>query len=261
MKFRSIIALLCVAFLSSTVTTNAQRFKEAEKTFQLNADGKVYIDTYKGEIKIETWDKPEVHVYAKMVPDESGFMGTSPKKQLERVDVEFDSSPDELEIKSAYEKDHSWFGNNTLALVNYEIQMPKTASLKIKDYKSETKINGVHSAIELETYKGEVHVKDLAGSIDLETYKGEIDVAFSKLTNNSSFDTYKGEIEITVPKNTSFTVDADLDRKADLNTNLGLEDRGNRKKHGGYEFTKDINGGGSVIKISSGKGEIRLYER
>ncbi len=263
MKIKSAILLLCFFLMTWINNTPAQDFKEVDKTFQIDKNGEVKLDTYKGDVTIETWDKAEVHVYAKMIPDDSGnwFGSTDPEEQLENVDVDLDASANYVKITSDYRKSHSWFGEGTRALVNYKIQMPKTAKLNVKDYKSEIKITGVQSAINFETYKGETTVYGLVGSIDLETYKGQVRVEFSKLTDNCRFDTYKGEIKISLPKNTAFTVDADFGRRTDFNSDFNIETVSSHEKRHDYNFRREVNGGGPEIKLSSNKGEISLYER
>lgn len=262
MKIKSTILLLFVFALMLTSNTKAQNFKEVEKSFRLEKDGKVTIDTYKGEVKIEIWDKPEVHVYAKIIPDNSnGFGSTPPKKQLSCVTVEFDTSPNSVRIESRYKKNNSWFGNDIRAFVNYKIQMPRTALLKISDYKSETNISGLQSSINLETYKGEVKVTDFTGAIDLETYKGEVDINFIKLTGNSSFETYKGEISVSLPKSSAFSIDGDFGKKVDFHSAFDIDKDSYEHGHDDYNIRKDINGGGPTINFSSEKGKIELLEK
>lgn len=260
MKIKSIILLLGISLIAMNFLY-AQDFKEVEKTFKLDKNGTVNIDTYKGEIFIETWEKDEVYVYAKMIPDDGGFWSTKPAKQLSRVDVQFDSSPNTLYIESKYKKNNSWFGSDTRAFVNYKIKMPRTAKLNVKDYKSESHISGIESSINFETYKGEVNISELNGSIDLETYKGEIDVHFSQIKDNCSFETYKGEINISLPKSSSFSVDADLGRKTDFYSGFNIEEDSYKRSRKEYNIKKDVNGGGPTIHITSSKGRIELIEK
>ncbi len=261
MKIKSIILILGISLIAMNFQY-AQDFKEIEKTFKIDMTGEVTIETYKGEIKIETWDKAEVHVYAQMVPDDGGgFWSTKPEKQLAHVDVELDASSNSVRIESKYRKSNSWFGSNTRAFVNYKIQMPKTARLNINDYKSETFISGLQSTINFETYKGEVKIIDLSGSIDLETYKGEIDVRFDRINGNCSFDTYKGEINISLPKSSAFSVDADFGKKTDFYSSFDIDRDSYKKNRKDYNIRKDINGGGPTIRLSSDKGKIELHEK
>lgn len=255
----SIITVLAIILLLGINQIKAQDFKEVEKTFSLEKNGKVRIDTYKGEIVIETWDRDEVHVYAKIEPDgDGGFFSTKPKRQIESVRVEFNTSPGSVEIESVYRNNDSWFGSNTRALVNYKIKMPKYARLEIKDYKSETDISGLQAPIKLYTYKGEVRVLNLRGSIDLETYKGEVDVRFSDLTGDSSFDTYKGEIKITLPKETTFSINADFGRKTDFYSSFNIGENSQKNNRKDYGISEDVNGGGPEVRLSSKKGRFEL---
>ena len=258
----SIITLLTIIMLFGVSQIQAQDFKEVEKTFQLDKNGKVRVDTYKGEIVIETWDKDEVHVYAKIEPDgDGGFFSTKPKRQIESVRVEFDASPGSVEIESVYRNNDSWFGSNTRALVNYKIKMPKSARLEIKDYKSQTDISGLQATIKLYTYKGEVRVVNLNGSIDLETYKGEVDVRFSNITGNSRFDTYKGEIKITLPENAGFSINGEFGKRTDFYSSFDIKEDSQRKNRKDYSVKGEINGGGPRIELSSKKGRFELIKK
>jgi len=262
MKIKSAILLLCIFLFAGMNNLSAQDFKEVEKTFQIDKDGEVSINTYKGEIRIETWDKAEVYVYAKMIPDDSGdFWGTDPEKQLDRVEVEIDASSNSVDIESSYRKSSSWFGSDTRAFVNYKIKMPKTARLNVKDYKSESHIAGLQSSVRFETYKGEVKIADLSGPLNLETYKGEVDVRFSKLTGDCRFETYKGEISISLPKSTAFSVDADFGRRTDFYSNFDIENGSYKKSCKEYNIRKDVNGGGPEIRLTSNKRRFENLEK
>ena len=256
MKSKLSLIVLFVFFGLSIVT--AQDFKEFRKSFNINKTGEVILDTYKGKVTIEPSGSDVVEVYARIEPDRGGFLSTSEKKQLENATVLFDASSNSVKIKSEYKHNDSWFGSNTMALVFYTIKMPKTASLKVKDYKSDCDISGIESSIEFETYKGRVKVRDLTGSINLETYKGEVDVKFAKLTGNSKFDTYKGDISVTLPKNSAFSFDTDFGKRVDFENDFNLNRESYGRKSKNYNYSGDVNGGGPKIKMTSDKGNMRL---
>jgi hypothetical protein len=257
MKSKSIFLFSIILFLTVVSNYSAQDFKEVDKTFKMDKTGTVTLDTYKGDVTIETWDKAEVHVYAKITPDEQ-FWGTKKRTQLENAEVVFDDSHNSVSIKSKYNHEDSWFGSNTMAFVNYKIQMPKTAELKVEDYKSEIKIYGVQSSIRLKTYKGDIRIKELTGSINLETYKGQAEISFTQLKSDSRLETTKGDITVSLPGKTAFTVSADLGRRAGFTSDFNINREENKKKHAGSNFKREINGGGPVLNISSEKGEIKL---
>ncbi len=240
----------------------AQEFKEVRKSFIIDKSGDVTLDTYKGKVTIEPSGSDVVEVYAKIEPDRGNFLGTGAKKQLANASVVFDASSNSVKIKSEYKHENdSWLGSNTMAFVNYKIKMPKTATLTVKDYKSDTNISGLESKIEFDTYKGEVRINGLSGSVNFETYKGEAEIRFDKLTGDSKFGTYKGDIAVSIPKSSAFTFRSDFGKRVDFENGFDIKRESYGKKSKSYNFSGDVNGGGPKIKISSEKGNIKLRAR
>ena len=260
-----VICVILLVLLFGCGTIFSQEAREVRKTVELNKDGEVYIDTYKGSITIDTWDKPEVEIYAKIEPD--GWDRHS-REKVRNTEIRIDDSPNRVRIKSDYEEVHShssWFfglfddNSGSLPFVYYTITMPSTAHLRIKDYKSESKISDLASSVNMETYKGRVDFKNLNGSVDLETYKGEVHVEFTKMRDDSRFETYKGNIDITMPKNAGFALDADIGRHADLHSDFDISVRSRHRDEERYHTS--MNGGGPLLRISTEKGDIRLKAR
>lgn len=254
MKYFS-LCLFTILFAASVLF--AQETKKFEETFSVDRDGTLSIETYKGSINVEVWDKSEVYFKAIIEPDTDGW-STSPKEQLERCTVEFGKSGNSIFLKSDYKK-KLIDAINTLAFVHYTVKVPADFKIVVDDYKSESKLYGLNSQIDFETYKGEVKIYDFSGSIDLETYKGEIKIDFTDIKGNCSFDTYKGDIELSIPSDEKFSVDFDLGRKGDYSGDFDIElsrfDRKSREVYG------NVNGGGDVIYFETYKGEIKLKRK
>ena len=239
-KLLSIFLLISLIFIM-TNPGDCQESKEIKKSFRLNSDGRVSINTYKGSITIKTWDKSEVNVYVKIEADDWDKYS---EKKVKYTEIDFDHSRQHLKIKTDYDKINKqsssfWglFSKNTgyLPLVHYEIKMPRTADLIIDDYKSDTEISDLRASIEFETYKGTVEIRELEGSIELETYKGEVEVDFKKITGRNRFETYKGNIEISLPEDANFDLELDLGRKGELNSDFDIKtDRRGRKSKEKY---------------------------
>ena len=251
----TLLFLLSILLFASTVLS--QTPTEYEQTLPLNKDGTVSINTYKGSIRVETWDKAEVYFHAKVEPDTDGWNNTSPEEQLEKCKVEFDHSQNYLSIESDYVKNHG--GSETRAFVHYTIKMPATASLRIDDYKSKTHINNLKSDIDLETYKGLVNIINYSGKLDLETYKGTVEIDYSDLGHSCKLETYKGDFLLTLPSNSKFDFDFDLGRKGDFESDFEMTM--NRYKSDDGEVYGSVNGGGPKIGFSTYKGEIRLEKK
>src|SRR5207249_11790718 len=112
----------------------------------------------------------------------------------------------------------SFHGNRPL--FHYTVRMPRSARLRIKDYKSETEVDGLAAELDVNTYKGSVRVRELAGALTLTTYKGDVRAEFSALNARSRVETYKGTIELEVPKASKFDLHADLGRRARLDSDF-----------------------------------------
>ena len=62
--------ILCIALLVGfTLGSPAQESREVNKTVPLPKDGQVSIDTYKGSVNVDTWEKAEVSITARILAD------------------------------------------------------------------------------------------------------------------------------------------------------------------------------------------------
>jgi hypothetical protein len=264
---KRIAVLLLLSFLSYGATPDRPK-REISKTLSLNPTGRFTLDTYKGSIDIQTWEKNQVEVNVVIEPDDE-FWNSSSDRDVDEVEIHISGGGDEVRVKSDYTKlerrRHSvidWFGDNSfsLPLVHYTIKMPKTANLQVKDYKSKSEIAGLSSDIVLNTYKGSVRLNSIAGSVDLETYKGDVRVEFSKLKGATRFETYKGEIEISIPKTNGFSLETDFTSKTDFSSDFDVKERAHGRRSRERDYYGSINGGGPELKLKSGKGTFRLKE-
>jgi hypothetical protein len=134
--------------------------------------------------------------------------------------------------------------------------MPRTASLRIKDYKSETTISDLNADLEMETYKGSVELRNLNGGLLLNTYKGDVRAEFASLTSRSRVETYRGTIELRLPRSSRFDLHTDFGRHADLDSDFGHFVRSSRNRDRATQG--QINGGGPDLKLKSYRGTFRL---
>lgn len=196
-------------------TASSQSSREINKIIPLKSDGRLVIDTYKGSITITTHDKPQVEVYVKIESDDSDYRDAS--QDVEDTEIQIGGTENEVTLRTDYTNvrhnhhRHFWDwlsdafeSSYSLPLVHYTIKMPSTAGLRIKDYKSRTRIDNIKTEVKLNTYKGEVEIDNLLGGIDLETYKGEIRVSFTKINNDSRFETVQGKYHCGSAKGEQF---------------------------------------------------------
>jgi hypothetical protein len=266
MRLPLFITILLSVFISTAIS---QSSREINKTIPLKLDGHLVIDTYEGSITVTTYDKPQVEVYVKIESDDPDSRDAA--RDVEDTEIEFHGSSNEVTIHTNYrnvERNNyhnfwDWITDpheisNSLPLVHYTIKMPRTVELRIKDYKSESHIEGLTSFLTINTYKGTVEVLDLTRGIDLETYKGDMRISFAALKSDSHFETYKGKITVNIPKQTGFELRTDFEKRVEFNSDFDVETIERDRKHHHYDYSGKINGGGPTLEFKSDKGEIRL---
>lgn len=269
MRLPLFITILLAVVVSTALS---QSPREINKTIPLKLDGHLVIDTYKGSITVTTNDKPQVEVYVKIESDDGDSRDT--ERDIADTEIEFHGTDQEVTIHTNYRNverhnDHDfwdwitnpWEKSYSLPLVHYTIKMPRTADLRIKDYKSESHIEGLKSYLTFNTYKGTVDILDLNGGIDLETYKGDVRVSFTMINNDSHFETYKGKITVKVPKQTGFELRTDFGKRVEFSSDFDGEKQERDRKHHQYDYSGKFNGGGPNLDFKSDKGDIRLRSK
>jgi DUF4097 and DUF4098 domain-containing protein YvlB len=103
-----------------------------------------------------------------------------------------------------------------------------------------------------------VEVLDLNGGVDVETYKGDVHISFASLKNDSHFETYKGKISVNIPKQTSFDLRTDFEKRVDFRSDFDIETHDLDRKHHHYNYSGKINGGGPTLNFKSDKGSFSL---
>ena len=89
-------------------------------------------------------------------------------------------------------------------MYHYTIRMPRTASLRIKDYKSESEVSDLAAELQFDTYKGSLQLRNHSGGLTVNTYKGDMRADFAAVTAPVRIDTYKGNIDLRMPRDSRF---------------------------------------------------------
>jgi len=226
--------------------------KDIHKAFPLDSHGSVTIDTYKGSIHVTTWDRNEVDVSVRIEEDGDVF-----SQSIKRADVRFDASPREVRMKS----DSEWFFlDGVPPLYQYTVKMPRTASLRIKDYKSESDISDLAADLQFNTYKGSLQLRNFSSGLTANTYKGDIHADFAAVTAPVRIDTYKGDIDLRMPRDGKFDLSTESGRRrGDPDSDFARFVRTSNSRDRIHR--SQVNGGGPEVRLRSYKGEFRLRAR
>ncbi len=236
--------------------------RTVSKTLPLAADGRVTIDTYKGSIRVTPWDRAEVAVEARIVPDDSCGSERDQKRWVEATEVVIEPSGRSVRIESDYDKlETSWgfLGACTSRpFVHYRVSLPRAATLKIHDYKSDTDVKDFAGHLTLETYKGTAELTDLSGALDLKTYKGDVRARFKGLSGAVRAETYKGDVTLTFPSESAFELSADAGRRGEIVSDFEGTGPIRSSRRSGLRSSATVNGGGPRVTLSTDKGRLTI---
>ncbi len=239
--------------------------RNVSKTLPLAGDGRVTVDTYKGSIRVTPWDRAEVAVEARITPDDSCGTERDQKKWMDATRVVIEPAGGGVRIASDYDElSWSWhfFGACTSRpFVHYRISLPRTAALKIHDYKSDTDVKDFAGHLTLETYKGTVTLSGLSGALDLETYKGEVRAGFERLSGDVSVETYKGDVVLTIPSKAGFELKAKAGRRGEIVSDFEGTGVVRSSRRSGLRSSAAVNGGGPRVTLSTDKGRFAIRSR
>ena len=237
--------------------------RTVSKTLPLAADGKVTIDTYKGSIRVTPWDRAEVAVEARIVPDDSCGSERDQKRWLEATEVVIEAVGRNVRIESDYDKLetrwHFFGGCTSRPFVHYRVSLPRAATLKIHDYKSDTDVKDFEGHLTLETYKGSVSLAGHSGALDVTTYKGEVRARFKRLSQPVHAETYKGDVALTFPAESAFELSADAGRRGEIVSDFEGTGPIRSSRRSGLRSSATVNGGGPRVTLSTEKGRLSIH--
>jgi len=158
------VALLPLLSMAAVIDTKPDRSKAIEKSFNLNKDGLLEISNSFGNISIITWDRSSV--YLKITVEVTGASDESITKRLNDVDVSFSASPSNVSARTNIDENNSmwnWIKGNdrTNLKVHYEVFMPVTASLDVRNDYGTISIDKLQGNLKLRCDFGRIAIGQL----------------------------------------------------------------------------------------------------
>ena len=214
MRQLSSASVLAVSTLLAIPASAVLPSRDVSKTLPLAAGESVRVDTYKGSVDVHDMGQGRGR---RRGPDRGRRLAAGTTKDAARwVDqtrVVIEKRHGGVSITSDYdalEEATSWFGSCTARpFVRYTISMPRSAPLRIKDYKSDLIVKELAADLDVNTYKGHLDVAGLAGGLKVETYKGEVNAGIVRLSGDVNAETYKGSIVLHLPGGGGFELSAE----------------------------------------------------
>lgn len=264
--FKALVPVAAILLLAPAVVSAEIASKDIHRTVALDKNGRVEIETHKGSVKVTAWDRAEAEITARIEADDACGDKKYQAEMVRDTEVRINGEGGFLRIRSDYDRVRdvsmwsAWpFGScSAMPFVHYTIAMPRTARLDLKDHKSRIEVADLASDVSIDTHKGEVRLTGLAGRLNLDTHKGDVRVAFARMVGDSRFETHKGDIEITVPKDSRFTVSAEVGRRGHLDSDFPVLVRSSSRRSRDERVEGAVNGGGPTLRLTTHSGRFRL---
>lgn len=148
--------------------TAAAAATPVDQTRPLAADGRVRVSNISGQIIVNTWDKPQVHI--------TGSLG----KGVEKLAIEGDSQYLRIEVKYP-QNQGGWlgFGKRTRAEPSViQVLVPRRAAVELQAVSADVDVEGVHGRrLEIDAVSGDVKVAaSRPGEARFENVSGDLDL-------------------------------------------------------------------------------------
>ncbi len=250
-----------IAFLALACAAAAAQTKHVDRTLPLHSNGSVSIDSHNGSITVDTWDRNEIEIHARV---EAGGSSASDRRRFDETNVEIEGSGDSVRIKTVMpDWNFSWWGNDSgnSPEVHYTVKAPRTARWTLRDHNSHIELHDLRAALEVSTHNGRLNVTNLAGPLALEMHNGRASVEFAAFTGESHVDTHNAEVELSLPSNSRFNLNVSGHNQSfhsDFSVMTRMSSWHGRRDS---QIEGPVNGGGPTLRLSSHNGGFRLRAR
>lgn len=265
---------LFVLLLAAAPFAVAQSEEEFHQQLSLISGGSVVVENGRGDVSIEGWDKAEMQIDARKIFDGDGADRERWMRET-KIRVEGDDHHRSVKVDYPYDLLHSWGGWNGRRAVNLTIHLPRQINADLKTDRGRVTVQSITGKLDIGSDRGDVDISRMEGELRVHADRGDLkvrdstirgirvsldrgsaDIALQHLAGDSNLEVSRGDLSVTLPKNASFTLDAERTRRSNFRTDFGVLARGG---FGGNSIRGDVNGGGPVLRLRGERGDVWLH--
>lgn len=240
----------CPAVIEQQVD-ETERF---EKSYPLNANGRVNIANVNGSITVEAWDRNEVKFEYTKIADS--------KERLAEVEVEIEARADYFRAEANYDNwkrtgGDRWKNNGKLN-VEFKLWAPKGAVLnEVETVNGSVVVTNFVNVTRASAVNGSVTATNIRGTAKFSTVNGSVKADFDRLETGSriSLETVNGSVNLALPSDSNATVRAES-LNGNITNSFGLPVR--KGKYVGRDLYGKIGSGDVQIKLESVNGGLAI---
>ena len=161
-----------------------------ETTVQLDQDGRLSIENTNGAIRIETWDRDEVHIEARK--------SASSERALDRLEIEVEGEGRRVQVRTRFPS-IGWWGSE--GRVDYRIRVPVTADVDAETVNGKIRIDSLAGSALAKTVNGAVRLEGCEGAVEAGTVNGNVEIHYSDVPSREDhdFSTVNGGVDVYLP--------------------------------------------------------------
>ncbi len=185
--------LLVVIFSAGSVLARAESEKRRSinKSYQVSGSTMIKLSNSFGKMHVETWDKNEVKIDIEIIARASN--DDRAQNLLDKIDVQIDDDNPSSSLSFVTSIGNNKSGRNTSFEINYDVSIPKTNSLDLKNSFGDAYLGDMTGDVDLNVQYGNLKAGKLTGDCDVklsfgsgfseidEIEKGDLKVSYSKL--------------------------------------------------------------------------------
>lgn len=244
--------LIPETLIAATIRDETENF---EKSYPLNANGRVNLSNVNGSIVVEAWDRNEVRLQYTKVADT--------RDRLADVEVKIDSRTDYFSAEVDY---GSWRKGNDgwksgKLNVDFRLMVPRGAMLnEVETVNGSVTVSNFTNFTKISAVNGTVKATNIRGTASLSTVNGEVVADFDRLESGTKIngETVNGRVNITIPSDSNATLKAES-LNGSITNDFGLPVR--KGKYVGRDLYGKIGSGDVQIKLESVNGTLSVSRK
>jgi hypothetical protein len=185
--------LLVVIFLAGSVLAHAESEKRRSinKSYKVSGSTMLKLSNSFGKMHVETWDKNEVKIDIEIIARASN--DDRAQDLLDKIDIHIDDDNPSSSLSFVTSIGNNKSGRNTSFEINYDVSIPKTNSLDLKNSFGDAYLGDMTGDVDLNVQYGNLKAGKLTGDCDVKLSfgsgfseidaieKGDLKVSYSKL--------------------------------------------------------------------------------
>ena len=183
-KLNIFISLILMILFFSPSFLFAEVEEKTENTYQLDRDGKVYVENVSGDIIVKSWQKNEIKILARKTARD--------KNLFDKVHIDINRTDSNIRIITRYDKFLGMFQSADVS-VYYDIFIPDRAQLRIKSVSGNVEAREIGGPVEAETITGKIDIVSAGQGVKCKSISGLINL--DGITGDASLKTTSGKIK------------------------------------------------------------------